>query len=95
MLTDAVLSFGIFEGAVEKDRPVLARSRGTAAGGGGGGVRGWSLSLSLVVAWLEPLLLLAMSGGLWDCVCGGVASGVDIRGWQGTNADVGVREWEG
>ena len=71
MLTDAVLSFGIFEGAVKKDRPVLARLRGAAAGGsgggGGGGVRGWPLSLSLLVAWPEPLLL-AMMGCLWDCV---------------------------
>ena len=69
MLTDvAVLSFGIFEGAVRKDRAVLARLRG-AATASGGGVRGRSLSLSLlVVAWPESLLLLAMVGGLWDCV---------------------------
>jgi hypothetical protein len=52
-----VLNFGIFEGAA-KERPVFVRLRGAAMGG----VRGRSLSLSLLVAWLESLLLAMMEG---------------------------------
>jgi hypothetical protein len=65
LLTDVVLSFGIFEGALE-DRLMLARLRGAAARGG---VRGWSLSLSLlVVAWLEALLSAMVDGCGWFVV---------------------------